>query len=1072
MNKSEQLKLTYIPSKYWNNKNSNFSLSIEEKNIPSNASFFLLWLGVSNSDRDLEQKIINTFPEIPIQKLLSCEINLAFLEQQMKKENKFRIRKIKAKILPLIPASKLLNQLEIFEKEGSKYIYSYSSSIESWSLITKFIFELLNRGNFVPILEKQNNKSFEGHWRLVLKDKYDYERFQKILQNTPWFAYNIPGKLINDESYDDKEFYSDSLWHPSYILSDYIDTIGDILIRYILKKTKFRALGDFYNMDKMKEKRREFNLSWDYKFLKSLTKSENIFSITQFHESIIPKLIKNWVNIAQTSTLKHGITLTVKLEYPEKDQKEWPLEVLLYSQDGGKNISLKDLWIRKEKIDIDIFHSFQTKEEFLEIILRSLGTISKIYPPMRKALRSSYPQKLLLNPSEVMDFLGYPKDLLIQSGFNVILPEVFKVGGKQRLSAKMVITSKNKKKIKEISSPIAPMFQFNEYLRYKWEIEVGDKKLQKRELQDLLETNQPLINWRGDWILLEKQDIDNIKEIFKDSETKAIFSESEGNLNYIDAIKLGLAGKINLEETGPIYEVIVEGDFNEIVKRIKSIEEFEEITIPKKFNGKLRPYQEIGLKWMANMCGLNFGVCLADDMGLGKTIQVIALLLHFKEKFPEGLGSTLVICPTSVLYNWKREIEKFGPNLQIELHHGPDRLKDASNIPNYLEPHKIILTSYGTIRNDIDLLKTIPFSGVIVDESQNMKNYETQQTQAIFQLQSQYRICLSGTPIENRLMELWTLFEFLNPGLLGNRSEFQEDFIIPIERFHNQDAIERLKSIISPFILRRVKTDKSVIQDLPEKNEMKIYVELSETQISLYRDLVTNVLQEFESNKSKKQGKNILILSMLTKLKQICNHPYQYLHKNLTKNILEHDLNDFVSQSPKLERLLEMLDEVIDRNEKAIIFTQFTQMGDILEKILSFKYEFPILYFHGGVPAEKRKDIIERFQSEDFNSPPVLILSLRAGGTGLNLTGANTVFHFDRWWNPAVEKQATDRAYRIGQTEPVNVYKFITVETIEEKIDDLIEEKKELTDTIITSGESWISELNDEKIKDLISLKE
>jgi SNF2 family DNA or RNA helicase len=364
-------------------------------------------------------------------------------------------------------------------------------------------------------------------------------------------------------------------------------------------------------------------------------------------------------------------------------------------------------------------------------------------------------------------------------------------------------------------------------------------------------------------------------------------------------------------------------------------------------------------------------------------------------------------------------------------------------------------------------MKTAPFSGIIVDESQNMKNPNAQQTQAIYQLQSQYRICLSGTPIENRLLELWSLFKFLNPGLLGTQKEFRENFVIPIERFHDQDATERLKRIISPFILRRVKTDKSIIQDLPKKREMKIYIDLSDQQKNLYKKVVANALNEIESSSSQK---SIIILSLLTKLKQICNHPYQYQHESVSKKELRENFKKFISMAPKLERLIDMLDEVISKNEKAIIFTQFTQMGDILRDVLKYRYDFPILYFHGSIPAEKRKDIINQFQDTKPNSPPILILSLKAGGTGINLTEATTVFHYDSPWNPATQDQATDRAYRIGQTEQVNVYIFITVGTIEEKIEALLEEKRELAEKIIESqNESFILEFDEEKLINLLT---
>ncbi|MBD3194882.1 MAG: DEAD/DEAH box helicase [Candidatus Lokiarchaeota archaeon] len=1069
MQKTQDLHLTYIPSKYWNDSISKFSIKNKKTEIPTNASFFILWQIKANSSSSLEESIIRTFPNVPIENLISCRINLAVNNVDESNGYQFSIKKIKAKILPLLPASKLLNKLEIFQKrDADSYIY-YSNSIQSWSLLTKLIFELLSRGNFVPLLEKETDKTYNGKWRLILRDSYDNNRFQKIIQNTPIYAHNIPADINNISKTKEEELFSNSLWHPTYLVSDYIDTIGDLLIRSILKKTKFRALEEFYNIERIKEKNREINISWDYKFLKSLLKDNNSFKIAQFHESIIPKLIKNWINITQISPLTHGITLTIRLYYPEEENDKWSLEIFIFAQNMEQLIPLGDLWKMDYTQSFGFLKSFKNKEEFIEIILRSLGTIRKIYPPLTKVLKSKYPKQLLLSSSEVMDFLGYPKELLIQSGFNVILPEVFKAGGAQRLTTKMVIQSKALDTKSTISSSKTPIFQMQDFINYKWEVNLGDKKLSEKEVNKLLTVDQPLVNWRGDWILLDKDDVEDIKSILSSSQGGK-FSKPEGKINYMEAVQIGLAGKVEVEEQGPKYQVIIEGDFNDIVSRIKSFEKFEDIPTPEKFNGELRDYQKTGLTWMANMCALNFGVCLADDMGLGKTIQVIALIQYFREIFDEKSNSVLIVCPTSVLYNWKREINNFGPNLNVILHHGAERIKEVSEISSYLDSYDIVLTSYGTIRNDVDLLKLAPFRGIIIDESQNMKNYEAQQTQAIYQLQSQYRICLSGTPIENRLLELWTLFEFLNPGLLGSRKYFQENYIIPIERFQNKDAIKNLKRIISPFILRRVKTDKSVIQDLPEKHEMKIHFKLSEIQQTLYRELVNKTLNEFESNKSDKQGKSILVLSLLTKLKQICNHPYQYLHEKITDKKLTSEYESFISQSPKLSRLMEMLDEVIRRDEKAIIFTQFTQMGDILESVLKFKYDFTILYFHGGVPADKRKEIVSQFQSEDLNSPPILILSLKAGGTGLNLTNANSVFHYDSPWNPATQDQATDRAYRIGQTENVNVYKFITIGTIEEKIDTLLEEKRDLADTILASGESWISELSDDKLKDLISI--
>ena len=605
------------------------------------------------------------------------------------------------------------------------------------------------------------------------------------------------------------------------------------------------------------------------------------------------------------------------------------------------------------------------------------------------------------------------------------------------------------------------MFDVHSMLDFKWEATIEGKKISDKEFKNLINSEDSLINMDGKWILVDQQSIDDFKQ-----------SEIPEFDNYMDVLKVGLLGKIQLQENGTEYDVIIEGDFNDIISKLQSINSFEDIPCPSSFNGTLRHYQQEGLTWMGNMTKFNFGLCLADDMGLGKTIQVIALLCYLKQHYPEKPGSVLIVCPTSILFNWHRELKKFAPDLEVMLHYGSSRIKDASEIPEILKPHKIILTSYGTLRNDIDLLESINFSGIIVDESQNIKNYTSQQSKAVSKLKGQFRICLSGTPIENRLLELWSLFNFLNIGLLGRRKEFQNKYVIPIERFQNKDIVEKLRLIIAPFILRRVKSDKTVIKDLPDKNEMKVIVDLTETQVQLYKELVENTLKEIENVSSDKKKKGT-ILALLVKLKQICNHPSQFLKHDMENLELDNNLQEFISQSQKLERLIEMTDEVLSNGEKVLIFTQFTQMGDILKKVLEQKYNFEILYFHGGVQEKKRREIVDRFQSSDIDSPPILILSLRAGGPGLNLTQGTTVIHIDRWWNPAVEDQATDRAYRIGQKSVVNVFKFITKGTIEDKIDTLLEEKRELAEMIVAStGESWISDLDDDKLRNLLNLGE
>ena len=1069
INLTKGLQLTYVPSDYWNDKISEFSLVEEKHNIPSTVDFFLIWTPSNNSPEDLEGEMKKKLKGIPVEKLYSCYINLALLNNSEKKDAGFTLQKVYGKILPLLPASRFLTNLEIFDTSQEDQDRPYfSNSIKTWALLTKFIFELLNRGSFVPLLMKDSDKKYNGQWRLLLKTKYDNTRFTKILQNSYWTAYNLPN-TIKFESPTKNGFKGakvEGLWHPSYLFSLYIDKIGDILIRSILNKKKFRAFEQYYNSEIKKDGRGEHDLAWDYKFLKSLLKKDPSFDITQFHETIVPKLIKNWINIGNISSLKRGIELAIKVNYPEPDEDEWPLNLYLSLRNGQDLLLLSNLWTGGGENDSEVLNRFKSKENFTEMILQGLGNMINIYPPLKKALNGPAPKTLMLNSSEVMEFFSYAKDLLLQSGFDVILPDAFQVGGKQRLSARMVIHSGKSTKTTASGSSRPSLFQLDDMVNYRWEGELGDQEVNTQELREIVEKEQPLVNIKGEWVLIDQQDINTISDIFDSSEESGEFMGVKGKVSYIKALKLGLSERVSFQEEKSNYNVVIEGSFNQIIDRIKEFEKFEPVSVPSEFNGELRGYQKEGLTWLANLCELGFGVCLADDMGLGKTIEIIALLLHFNKTYKD-MGATLIVCPTSVIYNWQKELNKFAPSLNVVFHHGSDRPETMSGLSQYLKPHQIILTTYGTLRNDVDLMKTAPFGGVIVDESQNMKNPDAQQTQAIYQLQSQYRVCLSGTPIENRLMELWSLFKFLNPGLLGNQKEFRENFVIPIERFHDQDATERLKKIIAPFILRRVKTDKSIIKDLPKKREMKVYIDLSEKQKALYKHVVTKTLDEMESSSSQK---SVIVLSLLTKLKQICNHPYQYLHKSISKQKLEQNFKDIISMSPKLERLIDMLDELLEKNEKAIIFTQFTQMGDILKEVLEYRYDFPILYFHGGVPADKRDDIIDKFQDSSADSPPLLILSLKAGGTGINLTEATTVFHYDSPWNPATQDQATDRAYRIGQTESVNVYIFITVGTIEEKIEALLEEKRELAEKIIESqNESFILEFDEEKLINLLT---
>jgi SNF2 family DNA or RNA helicase len=450
-------------------------------------------------------------------------------------------------------------------------------------------------------------------------------------------------------------------------------------------------------------------------------------------------------------------------------------------------------------------------------------------------------------------------------------------------------------------------------------------------------------------------------------------------------------------------------------------------------------------------------------MGLGKTIQTLALAQRLKEEMGQLPAPVLLICPTSVVTNWQKESERFTPNLTTLVHQGSQRHQNGAFV-TAVQNVDVVLTSYALARRDEEMLKQVNWLGVVLDEAQNIKNANTKQARVIRSLPAGFRLALTGTPVENRLSELWSILHFLNPGYLGSQTKFRERFAIPIERNGDEGAAQQLRTLTRPFILRRVKTDPTVIQDLPDKQEVKVYCHLSEEQATLYEAVVRDAMQAIEAEEEGGIGRKGLVLSMLMQLKQICNHPAQYLHQTGAYNSFED--ND---RSGKLGRLQALLDEILAEGDRLLIFSQFTEMAGLLKQFIQERFGVGVLYLHGGTPPTRRAEMVERFQQEK-GGPPVFVLSLKAGGTGLNLTRANHVFHFDRWWNPAVENQATDRAFRIGQTRNVLVHKFVCLGTLEERIDQMIEDKKALAESIIGSGENWLTEMSTAGLRELVKL--
>jgi SNF2 family DNA or RNA helicase len=479
---------------------------------------------------------------------------------------------------------------------------------------------------------------------------------------------------------------------------------------------------------------------------------------------------------------------------------------------------------------------------------------------------------------------------------------------------------------------------------------------------------------------------------------------------------------------------------------------------PEGFRGTLRPYQQRGLSWLSFLGRLGVGAILADDMGLGKTVQLLSLLLWEKSGGEPAAdrGPSLLVCPMSLVGNWQREAGRFTPDLAVHVHHGVGRLAGAE-LAATLSAADLVIATYQTAARDQAALSQVRWARVVCDEAQAIKNHLSQQAKAVRSLPAAARIALTGTPVENQLSELWSIMDFANPGMLGSAKAFREKYAVPVERYGSEEAARELRRVTQPFVLRRLKTDKTIICDLPDKQEMKVWCNLTQEQASLYAATVTDMLARIEeaADDISRRG---LVLATMARLKQVCNHPAHLLG----------DGSRLDGRSGKLARLEELCEEIVAEGDKALCFTQYAEFGRMLQPYLAARTGCPVLFLHGGTSQKQRDAMVARFQ--DAGEPMLFLLSLKAGGTGLNLTAANHVIHIDRWWNPAVEDQATDRAFRIGQRRDVQVRKFVCVGTLEERIDAMIEQKKALAEQVVGAGESWLTELSTAALREVLTL--
>lgn len=715
---------------------------------------------------------------------------------------------------------------------------------------------------------------------------------------------------------------------------------------------------------------------------------------------------------------------------------QWSVRYLLQPYDDPSLlVMVEDVWkAGGRKASLLKQHGSNVRE----YTLSSLGQAAGICPDVAASLESDTPPGYTLDTSGAHKFLTEEAAALEQAGFGVMLPAWWThKGTKTKLAVRANVKSP---KMQGGGLSLESLVRFN------WEVALGDQKLTLRELEALADLKAPLVRVRGQWVELNATEIQAAAEFWKKK------TSEEAPVRDLVRIALGARDGISGFE---FQGIKADGWVGKLLDQLEGQDAFDELPPPEAFLGTLRPYQVRGYSWLAFLRQWGLGACLADDMGLGKTIQTLALVQRDWEV--NGKQPVLLVCPTSVVNNWQKEAARFTPELPVLVHHGVGRKKGETFKKEALR-HAVVVCSYGLLQRDIKFLQAVSWSGVVLDEAQNIKNPETNQARAAKSLLADYRISLTGTPVENNVGDLWSIMEFLNPGFLGTQTEFKRNFFVPIQTRRDPDAAQRLKRITGPFLLRRLKTDQSIISDLPEKLEMKVFCTLTSEQASLY----AAVLKETEEALEEVEGmqRRGLILGTLSKLKQVCNHPAQFLGDN----------SSIPERSGKLTRLKEMLEEIIEVGDRALVFSQFAEMGEILRRHLQETIGCEVLFLHGGVPRRQRDRMVERFE-KGAAGPPIFILSLKAGGTGLNLTRANHVFHFDRWWNPAVENQATDRAFRIGQTRNVQVHKFICAGTLEERIDEMIESKKEVAEKVVGAGEGWLTELSNGELREILALR-
>ncbi len=735
------------------------------------------------------------------------------------------------------------------------------------------------------------------------------------------------------------------------------------------------------------------------------------YTFTGVGENALSGGVKVWLDRFHLSTENYKPVITVS----ELGNEQFDVQVSIEDESDAENLPVPVTKILQDKQ--------YEKQRFR--ILQSLSLLSPFIKGLDTHINSGGNQPIIFDISEFAPFLMDMLPAVRLLGIKIMLPK----------SLQELIHPKATVKLRR-NAEQQGYVRLDDLLSFDWQVALGDTIVSPDEFRKLLTNASGLFRFKENYIYVSEPEMEKLYKFFS----------ADKSLNSYQLLQTALSEEY---EGAP---VLLTGEVRELIRELTSA---EDIMLPAGLNATLRPYQKRGYSWMYRNSRIGFGSIIADDMGLGKTVQVISILMKLKEENAlNDKYKALVVVPTGLLTNWQSEIRKFAPSLSSHIYHGG--VRDIKQFDA-----DIMLTTYGVLRSDAELLKKQKWQVMIIDEAQNIKNHDTAQTKATKSIPANIRIAMSGTPVENRLTEFWSIMDFTNKGYLGNEKTFRSEFAEPIQVFNDEQAVARFRKITSPFMMRRMKTDKSIISDLPDKVEQNQYALLTGQQAALYEKTMQMAMDEIEGvtgpdsqSLFKRQG---LVLQMILALKQICNHPTNFLKNG----------NYDPSLSGKTELLFELLDSIIEAGEKVLIFTQFREMGDLLERFISQRFGDRPLFYHGGCNVRQRQEMIDRFQHN--RADRIFVLSLKAAGTGLNLTAATHVIHYDLWWNPAVENQATDRAYRIGQKKNVMVHRFITKNTFEERIDEMISSKKHLAEMTVATGENWIGKLSNKELREIFA---